>query len=127
MEACDKNIDKVATRASKKANKPVTKPASRDSSPEESICRGLSNMTLEERERQVLTDIAAIKLENRVAELELERERLLQKREKGYTISSSRRCVATHGPDESRRRKEAILTVGRMVEETEDGFVSSDE
>ena len=73
MEACDKNIDKVATRASKKVNKPATKPASRDPSPEESICQGLFNMTLEERERQVLVDIAAIKLENRVVELKLER------------------------------------------------------
>ena len=81
-------------------------------------------MTLDERERQVLADIGAIKLENCVAELELEQERLLQKRERGYTILSSRRCVSTHGSDESQQRIDATMMVGRMVEETEDGFVS---
>ena len=48
---------------------------SRDSSPEESLCQRVSGMTLEEGERQVIDYIAAIKLENCVAELELERKR----------------------------------------------------
>ena len=90
MEACEKPIEKIRTRAGKKAEKLSVKPPSRDSSPEESICQSLSGMTLEERERQVLADIAAIKLENRVAELEAERERLLQARkQKGRPTFSS--------------------------------------
>ena len=84
-------------------------------------------MTLEEWERQVLVDIAAIKLKNCVAELELEQERLLQKRQRGYTMSSSRRGVSTLGPVESWGWKDAAMTVGRTVEETEDGFALSDE
>ena len=75
METCDTNVEKARTLAGKRAEKLSTKPPSRDSSPEESVCQSLSGMTLEER--QVMAEISAIKLENRVAELEVERDRLL--------------------------------------------------
>ena len=48
MEACEKNTDKIRTRAGKRAEKLSVKPPSRDTLPEESLCQSLSGMTLEE-------------------------------------------------------------------------------
>ena len=72
MEACEKNTANVSTLTGKKACKSVAKALSKDSSPRESVFQSLSSLSLEEWAKQVLTDIATIKLENRVAELEAE-------------------------------------------------------
>ena len=105
MEACDTNMDK--TRGSKKANKLPVKPPSPDSSPEEFICQSLSGLSLEERERQVVAEIATIKLENRTAELESEHERMLPSRHRRPTIINlrSRAGRRTVRKGEARRRQ----------------------
>ena len=88
METCDKNMDKMSTRSGRKTGKRTVKIPSRESSPEESLSHSLSSITLEERERHVLAEIEAIELENRVAELEAERDRPLSSRRGLPTISS---------------------------------------
>ena len=90
MEICDTNIEKTRAHTGKRAEKLLTKPPSRDSSPEESICQSLSGMTLEDRERQVMAEINAIKLENRIAELQAEWVRLLlSRKQRGRPTCSS--------------------------------------
>ena len=112
METCDKNMEKACTRAGKRAEKLSAKPHSRDSSPEESICQSLSGMTLEERERQLMVEITAIKLENRVVELEAERDRLLLScRERGWPTFSS----PGQPMDETEEQTAGATTAGHTV------------
>ena len=89
METCDKNVEKARTCAWKRTEKLLAKPPSRDSLLEESICQFLSGMMLEDRKRQVMAEINAIKLENRVAEIEAERDRLLLSRKQREWLTCS--------------------------------------